>query len=416
MVKVFLNNKIRILNEAYIRVGKEASENFLDVHFCKKNLSSAHYALHVWGDIYDRDIVTFLDSEGIMQEGIVLKNAYYTTVIECPAIKKRFSLRQYHDSVKVIGTALDPMCKEEYRCYHDRYVPITSVKFQLVIGSQKTPCELNRNFRIEVATGTLISDIKLSDYGQFPERRVPITLKANEYGVNYGEVHVHDIVRFSSDEGESSIGTVAEDEFGAFIKFEDKQLSLIKNSCAPVGNLLFGDNISSFLTSEAPCDESKTVTTANDNKIYEIYTDGSAATNPGPCGYGYIIVSSGEVISKDSKFLGDGTSNIAELTAIKDALIEAATKDPKMVTVISDSKYCIDGITKWSNKWVKNGFVNSEGNDIANKTLWKEVIALVNDIRSRCDLRFNWVKGHSNNIFNEECDRLAKTVIANAFG
>lgn len=404
MVKVFWNNKIHIIDKAYLRIGKDASVNYLDV--CNRKLPSSQFALHVFADIYDRDIVRFIDADGIAREGIVLKNAYYTTVIECPETKKKYGLRKYQDSVEYVDTALNPNCKEEYKRYKNFYTPISSVRFELAIGRRKIPCTLTENFRIEIATGALISNIKLSDYGDFPEKRIPISVKAGNYVQNYGHVHVKDIVKFTA--SGSKIGVIEEDLFGAYIMCGDETLSIVQNACLPVGNLLFGDDVESFVDA-AETNESE----ATPVDTIDVYTDGSAATNPGPCGYAYMIVSSGDVIRKESKYLGEGTNNIAELTAIKDALLDAAKDSPRVINIISDSKYCVDGITKWSSKWRKNGYKNADGKDIANKDLWQDVMSIVDTVRHKSELQFAWVKGHSENMYNKECDKLAKDAIAN---
>lgn len=128
-----------------------------------------------------------------------------------------------------------------------------------------------------------------------------------------------------------------------------------------------------------------------------IYTDGAAKGNPGPGGYGTILMSGAHV-----KELSEGfeltTNNRMELLAVIIGL-EALKVEPCNVTIYSDSKYVVDSVQKgWLNSWVKTDFKNKK-----NKDLWLRYIKTA----AKHNVKFVWVKGHNGNVYNERCDRLA---------
>jgi ribonuclease HI len=129
----------------------------------------------------------------------------------------------------------------------------------------------------------------------------------------------------------------------------------------------------------------------------EIYTDGSALGNPGPGGYGVVMMA-----GKHRKELAQGfrltTNNRMELLAVIVAL-ETIKNDGADVTVYSDSKYVVDAVEKgWVFKWVKKGF-----KDKKNPDMWKRFLS----IYPKHSVKFQWVKGHANIPENERCDVLA---------
>ena len=128
-----------------------------------------------------------------------------------------------------------------------------------------------------------------------------------------------------------------------------------------------------------------------------IYTDGAASGNPGPGGYGIVLIS-----GKYRKEMAQGyrltTNNRMELLAVIVALeqIKALGSD---VLVTSDSKYVVDSVEKgWVFNWNKKGFKGKKNSD-----LWKRFL----EIYSKHKVRFVWVKGHNNHLENERCDALA---------
>ena len=135
-------------------------------------------------------------------------------------------------------------------------------------------------------------------------------------------------------------------------------------------------------------------------KQVEIFTDGACKGNPGPGGWGVLLR-----MGRHEKELSGGeaetTNNRMELTAAirgLNALIE-----PCEVTLYSDSKYVIDGITKWVHGWKKRGWVNASKKPVRNEDLWHDLIEAAN--RHRID--WQWVKGHAGHPENERADRLA---------
>ncbi len=128
-----------------------------------------------------------------------------------------------------------------------------------------------------------------------------------------------------------------------------------------------------------------------------IYTDGAARGNPGPGGYG-IVMLSGEHRKELSQGYKHTTNNRMELLAVIVAL-ETLKIDSSDVTIYTDSRYVADSVTKgWVFNWVKKRFKGKKNPD-----LWLRFL----DIYKKHIVRFIWVKGHSNNPLNERCDELA---------
>ncbi len=132
-----------------------------------------------------------------------------------------------------------------------------------------------------------------------------------------------------------------------------------------------------------------------------IYTDGGAINNPGPGGYGVIIIKGNK-----RKTLSCGyrrtTNNRMELMACIAGL--EAVKKPASIVLYSDSKYVVDGITKgWAKRWQKKGWMRNETERAKNPDLWELILELCNYHK----VQFRWVKGHAGNPENEKCDKLA---------
>ena len=133
--------------------------------------------------------------------------------------------------------------------------------------------------------------------------------------------------------------------------------------------------------------------------VITIYTDGSSLGNPGPGGYGVVLIS-----GPHRKELSAGfrltTNNRMELMAVCVAL-EALKFEGSDVTIYSDSKYVVDAVSKgWVFGWAKKGF-----NGKKNPDLWMRFL----NIYRRHTVRFVWVKGHAGHPYNERCDVLATT-------
>lgn len=137
-----------------------------------------------------------------------------------------------------------------------------------------------------------------------------------------------------------------------------------------------------------------------------IYTDGSSRGNPGPGGYGTIIVYMNEMGERFEKELSGGytktTNNRMEVLAAIIGL-EYLT-EPCKVTIVSDSKYLVYTFQKkWIRSWEKNGWKNWKGESVKNPDLWKRMLTAMEGH----DVKFEWIKGHNEHPENERCDKLA---------
>ena len=137
-----------------------------------------------------------------------------------------------------------------------------------------------------------------------------------------------------------------------------------------------------------------------------IYTDGACSGNPGPGGWGAILMykNSKKEISGAKK---NTTNNVMELTAVIEAL--KLLKFPCKVNVYSDSAYVVNAfLQKWILGWQKNNWKTSDKKDVKNKELWQELIQLTHTH----DVTFIKVKGHADNEFNNRCDELDRNAIS----
>ena len=140
-----------------------------------------------------------------------------------------------------------------------------------------------------------------------------------------------------------------------------------------------------------------------------IATDGACKGNPGPGGWGALIrfgereleLSGGEPLT---------TNNRMELTAAIRAL--EALKRPCEVTLSTDSKYVMDGITKWVFGWQRNGWRTADKKPVKNGDLWQELVAAT----ARHKIKWEWVKGHNGHPDNERVDALASAEALKFFG
>ena len=136
-------------------------------------------------------------------------------------------------------------------------------------------------------------------------------------------------------------------------------------------------------------------------KQVTIYTDGACSGNPGPGGWGAILMY-GAHKRELSGGEADTTNNRMELTAVIRAL--SLLKEPCIVELWSDSKYVIDGLSKgWAKGWKAKGWVKSDKKPALNPDLWDVLLALV----QTHEVHYHWVKGHAENEFNNRCDELA---------
>jgi len=138
-----------------------------------------------------------------------------------------------------------------------------------------------------------------------------------------------------------------------------------------------------------------------------IYTDGACSGNPGPGGWGAVLRSGGR---EKEMHGGDPltTNNRMELMAAIQAL--EALQRPATVTLYTDSKYLLDGITKWIHGWQRNGWLTSARKPVKNDDLWRRLTAAM----SRHEVSWLWVKGHAGDPGNELADELARRGIEEA--
>ncbi len=135
-------------------------------------------------------------------------------------------------------------------------------------------------------------------------------------------------------------------------------------------------------------------------KTVEIFTDGACKGNPGPGGWGALLRMGGhekEMSGSEART----TNNRMEMTAAIRAL--EALREPCEVLLHTDSKYLIDGITNWIHGWKRKGWKNAAKKPVVNEDLWRELDAL----RSKHQVTWHWVKGHSGHAENERVDQLA---------
>ncbi len=132
-----------------------------------------------------------------------------------------------------------------------------------------------------------------------------------------------------------------------------------------------------------------------------IYTDGACSGNPGPGGWGAILMM-GDVRKEISGGSENTTNNIMELSAVIEAL--KLLKRPCKVNVFSDSAYVVNAFNqKWIYGWIKKNWRTAGGDPVKNKELWQELYSLT----KVHDVTFNKVKGHADNEFNNRCDEMA---------
>ena len=135
-------------------------------------------------------------------------------------------------------------------------------------------------------------------------------------------------------------------------------------------------------------------------KRIEIYTDGACRGNPGPGGWGVLLIA-----GKRTKTMHGGdpetTNNRMELTAAIEAL--NALKGSRNVILHTDSKYVMDGITEWMANWKKRGWKTAAKKPVKNQDLWQAL----DEAAGRHEVEWKWVKGHAGDEGNEMADLLA---------
>ena len=136
-------------------------------------------------------------------------------------------------------------------------------------------------------------------------------------------------------------------------------------------------------------------------KNITIYSDGSSLGNPGYGGWGTVLEYNGHTkeLSGSTK---DTTNNQMELQAAIEGF--KALKEPCNVTLVSDSKYVIQGLQQWMPNWIKNNWKTAAKKPVKNKEIWQEF----DKVTKSHNIKTVWVKGHAGHIQNERCDFLAR--------
>ncbi|MBM3491055.1 MAG: ribonuclease HI [Alphaproteobacteria bacterium] len=143
---------------------------------------------------------------------------------------------------------------------------------------------------------------------------------------------------------------------------------------------------------------------AEPGDVVEVFTDGACSGNPGPGGWGVVLryrgaereLSGGEAMT---------TNNRMEMLAAIRAL--EALRRPCRVRLTTDSRYLKDGVEQWLSRWKRNGWKTADKKPVKNSELWRELDRLL----GRHEVRWHWVRGHSEHAENERADALARAAI-----
>ncbi len=137
-------------------------------------------------------------------------------------------------------------------------------------------------------------------------------------------------------------------------------------------------------------------------EVLEIYTDGSCLGNPGPGGWGVLIVRDDKILTEISGSEANSTNNRMELFAVIKGL-EIVSGSPKVI-IHTDSMYVKNGISSWILNWKKNGWKTASGKPVKNIDLW----VTLDDLALKHEVKWKWVKAHNGNYYNEKVDKLAR--------
>ncbi len=140
---------------------------------------------------------------------------------------------------------------------------------------------------------------------------------------------------------------------------------------------------------------------------YQLFTDGACSGNPGPGGFGYLWLTPDHLAFEGGGFVSHTTNNAMELMAILEG-IRARPSEMKSVVLYSDSKYALDGLTKYIHNWVSNGFMSAAGEPIKNQSLWQDLYQEVVQQRDY-KISYHWIKGHAGIPLQERVDEIART-------
>ena len=136
-----------------------------------------------------------------------------------------------------------------------------------------------------------------------------------------------------------------------------------------------------------------------------IYTDGACSGNPGPGGWATLIFTENKLQKVLAGFQADTTNNRMEIIAALNGLKQL--KPGETATIFTDSQYLRNGITTWLFNWKRKNWLTADKKPVKNQELWHEL-----DVLNHPGITWKYVAGHSDNLYNEICDRLARKMIA----
>ncbi len=139
----------------------------------------------------------------------------------------------------------------------------------------------------------------------------------------------------------------------------------------------------------------------------DIYTDGACSGNPGPGGWGYTAIENDAIVTEASGSEPETTNNRMELTAVIKALEEVEGDD---ITIYTDSQYVKNGIEVWIKSWIKRGWTTANKKPVKNRDLWETLHTL----SEKRNAKWQWVRGHDGNKYNERADTLATKAVCKA--
>ena len=136
-----------------------------------------------------------------------------------------------------------------------------------------------------------------------------------------------------------------------------------------------------------------------------VYTDGGCSGNPGPGGWGCVILADGMeyTVSGGETMTTNNRMELSAAIAALSAIDQNEVWRTQSITVHIDSQYVKNGITSWIKSWQRNGWRNSEKQPVKNRDLWE----VLDELNKKLNVTWKWVKGHAGNKYNEMCDAMA---------
>jgi ribonuclease HI len=150
-------------------------------------------------------------------------------------------------------------------------------------------------------------------------------------------------------------------------------------------------------------------------EMHYLYTDGSCSKNPGPGGWGYCLIDESDVcVERNSGSEDPTTNNRMEILGAIEGLIKVQTLSIANLTIISDSAYLVNTMSKdWISGWKADGWRTGNGKAVKNQDLWVKMIDVLNAFSGTVE--WKWIKGHAGHKWNEEVDKLAKSAVPGGF-